>query len=99
MGEAEMLSIPRNFSQVLAPAAQGHFLLPDSQDVCEFSIHRCVFVEEVAVARAKRPKRMTKHGFTDVAVIVPRAIEALLSAVIDTGNPECRGIQGQGVEK
>src|SRR5215471_5168625 len=99
MGEVEMLPIPRNFSQVLAPAAQSHFFLPDSQNVCEFSVHRCVFGEEMSLARAKRPKRVTEHGFTDVAVIVPSAIEALLSAVIDTGNTECRDIQGQSVEK
>src|SRR5215510_4900022 len=99
MREAEMLPISRNFPQILAPSAQGHFLLPDRQNVCEFSVHWCVFVKEVSVARAKRPKHATKHGFADVAVIVPGAIEALLSAVIDTGNTERHGVERQGVEK
>ena len=94
-----MLPIPRNFPQVLAPAAQSYFLLPDSQDVCELSVHRRVFVEEVSVARAKCPKHATEQRFTDVAVIIPGAIEALLSAVIDTGNTEGRGVQRQGVEE
>src|SRR4029450_8250826 len=99
MREAEMLPISRNFPQILAPSAQGHFLLPDSQNVCEFSVHWCVFVKKVSVARAKRTKHPTQHVFADVAVIVPGPIEALLSAVIDTGNTKGRGVQRQGVEK